>query len=453
MIKIDSLHVKMFGLIILQLTVALGFAIYANKFDLVFINNIILAFALFIFTMLPLVYANYNVSLKKILIAMILSKAIIFLLVYFHSHHLSEGFYLNYMVGDDRKYTDLALFYQSDFSMLLKNEKNYYGLPYAAVLTLFTKFFVWTDLFRFVQHILLLISVYYVYRFILNTLKDKFIAQLSAVIYAFNPMLNIFSTFLFKDTILVFLLSYFLFVASENKLSIYSLVSMGAIVIVAYYIRPFLIPVFLLGLILFKVKIRLNSFRAVMSLGTIFILVLGLSYLLKDQLLRNLDLIALMDTRISNVTSILTSDIKVSFTQILVVAIFFLDLPPANFVNMETPWFSQEGLVTFPRAYNYALSIFMYIGIFFSLSRTNFNKNSFALLVLMFVMIVGMSLTGQVLSDRHKVMLYPLVMYFVAMGLKSSNARGYHILFGTVTTITVALQIYYSVLRFQSYGY
>jgi hypothetical protein len=165
------------------------------------------------------------------------------------------------------------------------------------------------------------------------------------------------------------------------------------------------------------------------------------------------EIFTFLDYRLASTSSNLSGSINVDFARSFLAALSSMLVMPPVFSDFNTPWSIQESAFVFGRMFNYFLFIIFCYGI------TDFKKINFvtiSFLACIIAICIGMSLLGQFLSDRHKLILFPFGFYFIAKGvqrighLKPSSITISFLFFSVISLI---VQFVFIELRISSHGF
>ena len=221
------------------------------------------------------------------------------------------------------------------------------------------------------------------------------------------------------------------------------------------YLRPFIVPVLIVGIIIYELLThkKLTVKNLFLITTTVSLIMISSVYIFNEYLLRSINIFDLFEYRLANKISEFNRNMDISFTKLFLSSIFSFVVPPMNLTDFGTPWTTSESLLSFSRSYNSFLSIFMFIGILYPLNKT---KEWLTFIVMLFSIYIGMTLLGQTLSDRMKLIQYPFVFYFIAKGferLKKCNDINCYLIICTLSTLILIIQIIFMNTRYSSYGF
>jgi hypothetical protein len=436
------------------LLVHLIVSLYIGSLDNIALINLgVILIEFFIF--FSIFYAALNcLSIRNIILNSLYLKLIFFIIAILYFFYFNNSFFQHASFGDDRHYYYLVNYYDS-LSSLVDNEQDFYGLPFAVILMLFDSILPDIEFYRIINIGISILSIYIFYLLLRNIFKDEYLIKIAALMFAFNVIVMIFSSLFYKDIVLLFFFVSFLYLSSKSRLSLLNYVLLTVVIFGTFQFRYFLgfIELFIL-FSLFMVKEK-SFFKKLSSLLIGLIFIGFFVAVFEDKTDSIISIFDFYESRISNVSLLLTSDFELSYSKLLLAAILFLDVPSMNILHYDTEWYVIEGLMGFGRIINSAIAVFMYIGLYVLIFKRAYinNKIIYIYLWAFLLILLGMSLTGQVLVDRQKIMLYPFVYIFayVSFSYFCSCRVNFYYLFAIFFTIKIVAQIVYALTRGQLY--
>ena len=423
---------------------------YFLRSALFFAVNVLIT--MLVLRVLPQVINLERLPVLSVAVVLKIAFSILVLFTYLLAHN---SFFLN-VTGDDHEYYHLAKMYSGDFSRFVYEESDNYAFPYASVALIVESYLGNVQIIRLLQLLSSCFTCVLFYRVLGNLGFESKIRNATILLFILAPAPTFYSMFIYKDTLVMLCISAFLVGFTDKRAGALAYGLMGAALLVGSYFRGFLAPVFVFLLLVNtwlarsdQQKTLARAIRASLLTAAVFVIFI---FFFSGLVERTTLIFDLMEIRLTAKQEEFGGAVNLSLPRLLLTSVFAFNVVPPVFSDFATNWSNSEGFLAFSRSYNFAISIFMFAGIFWPVER---NRKWLIFILSLSMLVLGMAFVGQTLSDRHKLMMYPFVYILVAFGIQRLNALktfNYNVVTFIAASILLLVQYGYMELRLGQYG-